>query len=135
MRWVQFCGSLSILWHCLSLGLEWKLTFSSLWPVLSFLNLLPYWVQHLYSIMFQEVWPWCFLIPVRTCLNFRIIIFTMCNQKQTKNIATITKSVWEGFPNSNLHRGLFGYLSGQNKPGLGWHKFSRWLDTMVGIAN
>ena len=24
------CGSLSILWNCLSLGLEWKLTFSSL---------------------------------------------------------------------------------------------------------
>ena len=29
MRWEQLCGSLSILWHCLSLGLEWKLTFSS----------------------------------------------------------------------------------------------------------
>ena len=29
MRWVQLHGSLSILWHCLSLGLEWKLTFSS----------------------------------------------------------------------------------------------------------
>ena len=29
MRWVQLCGSLSILWHCLSLGLEWKLTFCS----------------------------------------------------------------------------------------------------------
>ena len=28
-EWVQLCGSLSILWHCLSLGLEWKLTFSS----------------------------------------------------------------------------------------------------------
>ena len=27
--WDQLCGSLSILWHCLSLGLEWKLTFSS----------------------------------------------------------------------------------------------------------
>ena len=27
-RWMQLCGSLSILWHCLSLGLEWKLTFS-----------------------------------------------------------------------------------------------------------
>ena len=26
---MQFCGSLNILWHCLSLGLEWKLTFSS----------------------------------------------------------------------------------------------------------
>ena len=23
LRWVQLCGSLSILWHCLSLGLEW----------------------------------------------------------------------------------------------------------------
>ena len=29
VRWVQLCGSLSILWHCLSLGLEWKLTFIS----------------------------------------------------------------------------------------------------------
>ena len=27
--WVQLCSSLNILWHCLSLGLEWKLTFSS----------------------------------------------------------------------------------------------------------
>ena len=26
---MQLCGSLSILWHCLSLGLEWNLTFSS----------------------------------------------------------------------------------------------------------
>ena len=26
---MQLCGSLSILSHCLSLGLEWKLTFSS----------------------------------------------------------------------------------------------------------
>ena len=26
---MQLCGSLSILWHCLSLGLEWKLTFPS----------------------------------------------------------------------------------------------------------
>ena len=26
---MQLCGSLSILWHCVSLGLEWKLTSSS----------------------------------------------------------------------------------------------------------
>ena len=26
---MQLCSSLSIIWHCLSLGLEWKLTFSS----------------------------------------------------------------------------------------------------------
>ena len=29
VSWLQLCGSLNILWHCLSLGLEWKLTFSS----------------------------------------------------------------------------------------------------------
>ena len=29
VRWVQLCSSLSILCYCLSLGLEWKLTFSS----------------------------------------------------------------------------------------------------------
>ena len=29
VRRVQLCGSLSLLWHCLSLGLEWKLTLSS----------------------------------------------------------------------------------------------------------
>ena len=28
MKWVQLYSSLNILWHCLSLGLEWKLTFS-----------------------------------------------------------------------------------------------------------
>ena len=27
---MQLCSSLSILWHCLSLGLEWKVTISSL---------------------------------------------------------------------------------------------------------
>ena len=29
VRWVQLCSTWNILWHCLSLGLEWKLTFSS----------------------------------------------------------------------------------------------------------
>ena len=28
VRWVQLCGTLNILWHCLSLQLESKLTFS-----------------------------------------------------------------------------------------------------------
>ena len=29
VRWVQLCGSLSVLWHCLSLGLKWKHLFQS----------------------------------------------------------------------------------------------------------
>ena len=27
MKWVQLCSSLNILWHCPSLGLDWKLTY------------------------------------------------------------------------------------------------------------
>ena len=45
-------SSLSILWHCLSLGLEWKQPFSVLWSLLSFPHLLVYWVQHFHSITF-----------------------------------------------------------------------------------
>ena len=29
LGWVKLCSSWNILWHCLSLGWEWKLTFSS----------------------------------------------------------------------------------------------------------
>ena len=29
VKWVKLCGSLNILWHCLSSELEWKMTFSS----------------------------------------------------------------------------------------------------------
>ena len=43
---MQLCGSLSILWHCLSLGLEWNWPFLVLWSLLNFPNLLAYWVQH-----------------------------------------------------------------------------------------
>ena len=56
MRWVQLCSSLSIRWHCLSLGLEWKLTFSVLWPLLSFPNLLAYWVQHFSIFALRSPW-------------------------------------------------------------------------------
>ena len=46
---VQYLG---ILWHCLSLGLEWKLTFTCPVALLSFPNLLAYWVKHFHSITF-----------------------------------------------------------------------------------
>ena len=29
LNWVQLCSSSHVLWHCLSVGLKWKLTFSS----------------------------------------------------------------------------------------------------------
>ena len=36
---MQLCGSLSILWHCLSLELDWKLTFSSAVATAEFSNI------------------------------------------------------------------------------------------------
>ena len=41
--WVELCNNLNILWH-------WP--FPDLWPLLSFPNLLAYWVQHFNSIIF-----------------------------------------------------------------------------------
>ena len=38
-----------------SLGLEWKLTFSSPMVTVSLPNLLAYWVQHFHSIIFQDL--------------------------------------------------------------------------------
>ena len=46
------CGSFNILWLCPSLGLEWKLTFSSPVATAEFSDLLAYWVQHFHSIIF-----------------------------------------------------------------------------------
>ena len=51
VKWVQLCGSLNIFWHCPYLGLERKWPFPILWPLLSFLNLLTYWMQHFNSII------------------------------------------------------------------------------------
>ena len=53
VRVIVWYGSLNILWHCLSLGLKWKLTFPILWTPLSFPNLLTYWVQHITASSFR----------------------------------------------------------------------------------
>ena len=52
MKWVQLFGSSNILWHCLSLGLKWKLTFSSPVVTAEFPNLLACWMWHFNSIIF-----------------------------------------------------------------------------------
>ena len=52
VRWVQLCGTLSILWHWLFFDIWIKIPFLVLWPLLSFPDLLPYWVQPFYSIIF-----------------------------------------------------------------------------------
>ena len=49
---VQLCGSLNILWLCPSWDWDENWPFSVLWPLLSFPNLLAYWVKHFNSIIF-----------------------------------------------------------------------------------
>ena len=60
---MQLRGSLSILWHCLSLGLEWKLIFSS--PVApaefsKFAGILSAALSqhHLPGFEIAQLWPW-----------------------------------------------------------------------------
>ena len=55
VRWVQLCSNFSILWHCLSLGLEWKLTFSCPAAAAEFSKFAGIWVQHFHSIIFQDL--------------------------------------------------------------------------------
>ena len=54
---MQLCGSLRILCHCLSLGLEWKLIFSSpaATGLLSFPNLLAYWLHMNTSVLQHHI--------------------------------------------------------------------------------
>ena len=52
VRWVHLCGSLSII--CIAFLRDWNENwpFPILWPLLSFPNLLVYWVQHFHNIIF-----------------------------------------------------------------------------------
>ena len=50
--WLQLCVSLNILWHCLFWDWNENRPFPVLWPLLSFPNLLAYWVQYFNSIIF-----------------------------------------------------------------------------------
>ena len=46
------CAVSRILWHCLSLGLEWKLTFSSPVATAEFSKFAGIWLQHFHSSIF-----------------------------------------------------------------------------------
>ena len=50
--WAQLYGSLNILWHCLFWDWNENWLFPVLWPLLTFPNVLAYWVQHFNSIIF-----------------------------------------------------------------------------------
>ena len=52
-------GSCVVVWAFFGISFLWdwneNWTFPVLWPLLSFLNLLAYWVQHFHSIVFQDL--------------------------------------------------------------------------------
>jgi len=82
VRWVQLCSSLSILWHCFSLGLEWKLTFSSPVATAEFSKfagiLLAYWVQHFHSIsgVHTIYYTWSMTFDINTGHSANTGLFT-----------------------------------------------------------
>ena len=49
----KLCSSLNIVWHCPSLGLNDNWPFPVLWLLLTFQNLLTYWVHHFHRITFR----------------------------------------------------------------------------------
>ena len=56
MKWTQLYGSLNILWHCISLGLEWKLTFYSPGTTAKFskfVDILSAWLSHNHLLGFE----------------------------------------------------------------------------------
>ena len=55
VRWVQLCGSLSLLLHCLPLVLEWKLTFSSPVATAEFSKIAGILSAYFHSIIFQDL--------------------------------------------------------------------------------
>jgi len=52
VRWVPLCGSLNILWHAFLWDWNENWPFPGLWPLVSFPNLLAYWMQQFHSIIF-----------------------------------------------------------------------------------
>ena len=56
LRWVQLC-SMSILWHCLSLGLEWKPTFSSPVATVEFSKFAGILSVALYKVLKKDKFP------------------------------------------------------------------------------
>ena len=77
VRWVQLCSSLSILWHFLSLGLEWKLTFSS--PVASLRKALLSPFANLWNSAFR--WVYHSLSP----LPFASLLFSAICKSSSDN--------------------------------------------------
>ena len=57
------CDSLSTLWHCLFRNWNENWQFPVPWPLLSFLNVLAYWVQHFHSIIFRIWSSWTGIPP------------------------------------------------------------------------
>ena len=67
VRWEQSCSTLSILWHCLSLGLEWKRTFSSPVATAEFSKLV------LTSLIILHImWSWIWSRAGQLSLSFNI---------------------------------------------------------------
>ena len=81
LRWMQLCGSLNVFWHCLSLGLEWKLIFSSLVATAEFSK-------------FSGTLSAALSQPHSLCTFFWIVFFILCFSQQIWKSVVIFLSFW-----------------------------------------
>jgi len=109
---MKLCSSLNILWHCFSLGLEWKRPFLVLWPLLSFPNLLTYWVQHFHGIIFRT-WNSSTGIPSPPLALFIVMlpkVHLTSHSRMSGSRWVITPSWLSGFWRSFLYSSLLPSL-------------------------
>ena len=70
---MQLCSSLSILWHSLLWDWNENWPFPVLWPLLSFQNLLAYWVQH-FTASSSRIWNSSTGIPSPPLALFAVML-------------------------------------------------------------
>ena len=87
---MQLCHSLSILWHWLSLGLEWKLTFSHPVATSEFSKLLAYWVYTFTASCFR-IWNSSTGIPSPP-LAFFVVMLSKAHFTSHSRISSVAHS-------------------------------------------
>ena len=118
---MQLCGSLSILWHCLSLGLEWKLTFSSPVTTAEF-SKFTWWFS---SVQFSSVAQSCLTLcdPMNRSMpglpvHHQLLEFTQTHAHWVSDAIQLSHPLLSPSPpapNPSQHQGLFQWVKSSHE--------------------
>ena len=141
---MQLCGSLSILWHCLSLYWNENGSFPVLWPLPSLPNLLAYWVQHFIASSCR-IWNSSTGIPSPPLALFRVVLpkaHLTLHSRMSGSRWVITPSwldgSWRSFCSSSVyfcHLFLISSASVRSLPFLSFIEPTFCMKCSLGISN